>query len=102
MMPNVKGADHTRLEILVYSLILAPFALLPWLMGFASLAYGILASSLGLVFVVLAWRVFRIRSGEQAERCPKVLFGFSILYLFLLFAEIVAERVFDWCVKIWA
>jgi len=92
MMPNVKGASRTRLEILVYSLILAPVGVLPWLTGFASLVYGILSIGLGAAFVYFATRVYRIREGKEADRAAKSLFGFSLLYLTLLFAEIVGER----------
>jgi protoheme IX farnesyltransferase len=92
MMPNVKGADHTRLEILIYSLLLAPLGLLPFALGFASVLYGVLAAVLGALFIVLAVRVYRQRQGEAAEIAAKQLFAFSILYLFLLLAMIVAEH----------
>jgi protoheme IX farnesyltransferase len=92
MMPNVKGADHTRLEILIYSLLLAPLGILPFALGFASASYGALAGVLGALFVVLALRVYRQRQGEAAEKAAKQLFAFSILYLFLLLASIVAEH----------
>jgi protoheme IX farnesyltransferase len=92
MMPNVKGADHTRLEILIYSVLLAPLGLLPYALGFASLLYGVLAATLGMLFVALAFRVYRLRHGEAAETAAKQLFAFSILYLFLLLAVIVAEH----------
>jgi len=52
-----------------------------------------LAIALGGTFLVLAWRVFRVRSGEKADRHAMMLFGFSIIYLFLLFADLVVERV---------
>jgi heme o synthase len=93
MLPNVKGADRTRRDILLYALVLTPLGLVPWFMGFASLAYGIIAGMLGAVMLVFAARVFYIRSGPQAGRCAMQLFGFSILYLFLLFAVIACERV---------
>jgi protoheme IX farnesyltransferase len=92
MMPNVKGHDHTRLEILLYSLLLAPVGVLPWVMGFASAIYGVLAILLGAAFLYFAAKVFTVRSGPEADRAAKKLFGFSILYLFLIFAEIVCER----------
>lgn len=94
MLPNVKGANRTRREILLYTIVLAPLGLSPWLLGFASLAYGVLAFGLGALMLLLAARVFYIRTGANADRCAKTLFGFSILYLFLLFAEIVGERLF--------
>jgi protoheme IX farnesyltransferase len=93
MMPNVKGHDHTRLEILLYSLALAPLGLAPWALGFASSISAVLGGVLGVLMVFFTFRVYRIRRGPKADLCAKQLFGFSILYLFLLFAEIVVERL---------
>ena len=93
MLPNVKGADRTRLEILLYSLVLVPLGVVPYFLGFASPVYGIASASLGAVFLGLAARVYLVRVGEKADRHAKALFGFSILYLFLLFAELLGERV---------
>jgi len=92
MMPNVKGAAHTRLEILLYSLALAPAGVLPWILGFASIVYGVLSIGLGAALLYFAIKVFTIRSGDKADRCAKSLFGFSLLYLFLLLGEIIIER----------
>jgi protoheme IX farnesyltransferase len=92
MMPNVHGADRTRLEILIYSLLLAPLGVLPWPMGFATGVYGVVAIVSGLYLVWLAVRVYRKREGDAARRASLRLFLFSISYLFLLFLIIVAER----------
>jgi heme o synthase len=93
MLPNVKGAGRTRRDILLYTLLLAPLGLMPWLMGFASLAYGVIAAALGALMLMFAVRVYCNRTGPQAGICAMQLFGFSILYLFLLFAEIAGERL---------
>ena len=92
MLPNVKGADRTRRDILLYTLVLAPVGVLPYMMGFATIGYGALSVALGLAILYLAWRVYRIRIGEAANKAAIGLFSFSILYLFLLFAEIIGER----------
>ena len=92
MLPNVFGPDRTRRDILLYSLLLAPVGALPYLMGFATIAYGVLSILLGLAFVALAWRVYVVRESADADKSAYALFSFSILYLFLLFAEIIGER----------
>ena len=92
MLPNVAGPDRTRRDILLYSILLAPVGALPWAMGFATAAYGALSVALGLAFVGLAVRVWRRRDGKPAEQAAYALFSFSILYLFVLFAEIIGER----------
>ncbi len=92
MLPNVAGADRTRRDILAYTLVLAPVGMLPYLLGFATLAYGALSAVLGTAMIGLAWRCYRVRTGGAADRTAMALFSFSILYLFLLFAEIIGER----------
>jgi protoheme IX farnesyltransferase len=94
MMPNVKGADHTRLEILLYTLALAAIAVAPWPMGVGGRLYAALSIVAGLGMVHLAWRVYRTRQGAPANRAAMQMFGFSILYLFLLFAALVVEHGF--------
>jgi len=92
MMPNALGPDRTRLEILIYSIVLAPVGVLPALMGFASMVYGIVATLGGLAMLFYAWRVYRQREGESARKACMSLFGVSILYLFALFLVIVIEN----------
>ena len=92
MMPNVKGPDRTRLEILIYTLVLAPVGALPWIMGFASLVYGLIAAVGGAAMIYYALQVFRVREGDEANKSAMRLFGVSILYLFALFIDIIVER----------
>jgi heme o synthase len=93
MAPNVWGPDATRLQILLYSLLLAPIGALPWILGFAGPVYGAVAVGGGLGMVVGAVAVFRRREGDLARKTAMRNFGFSILYLFTLFAVLVVERL---------
>ena len=90
MLPVVAGEQETRRQILLYTLILAPLGVTPWLLGYAGAAYGVAASTLGAFMIVLALRVWRERNGHAAG---KQLFGFSILYLFVLFAMLLVDRM---------
>lgn len=92
MLPTIAGPDRTRRDILLYSVLLAPVGMLPWVMGFATIAYGVLSAALGVAFLLLAWRCYRVRSGTEGDKAAMALFSFSIPYLFLLFAEIIGER----------
>jgi protoheme IX farnesyltransferase len=92
MMPNAKGPARTRLEILVYSLALAPLGVAPWLTGMAGGLYAAASIVLGAVLVGLAIRVYRVREGSEANPAALRLFGFTILYLFVLFGLLVLER----------
>jgi protoheme IX farnesyltransferase len=92
MLPNVAGPAATRRQIVAYSLVMAPVAVLPALMGFGGLAYLLVSTITGLVMIGLALRVLRVTEGEAAHKAAYALFGFSILYLFLLFAVLLAEN----------
>ncbi|QGM47709.1 heme o synthase [Methylocystis heyeri] len=93
MLPNVAGPDRTRLEILIYSLILAPVGVAPYALGYASPAYGAISVAFGAVFAALAITTYRRREGEAAKKAARRLFFFSIFYLFALFLVLVVERV---------
>ena len=94
MMPVVAGEKSTRRQILVYALLLLPLSAAPWWIGGAGALYGISALVLSALFVALSWRVgIRQRSGaEDSMREERQLFKYSILYLFILFAVLVADR----------
>src|SRR5262245_4320365 len=92
MLPVVAGARETRRQIVLYSLILAPAGLTPWLFGSAGLIYAVTAAVAGVLMVALAWRVNRVQEGERADGAARHLFSYSILYLFTLFAMLLIER----------
>jgi protoheme IX farnesyltransferase len=94
MLPVVAGAAETRKQILIYSLVLTPCAMLPWLLGFAGPSYALIAAAMGLMFLLLAWRVFRTEDEAELTAAARRLFGFSILYLFTLFAVLLTEQLF--------
>ncbi|MCB1385773.1 MAG: heme o synthase [Nitratireductor sp.] len=91
MMPNVAGNRSTQNQILAYSLVLAPVGVLPWLMGFAGTAYGVVSIAAGLGFVWLALRCWQMPSDDKAMLPAKKLFAYSILYLFVLFGALILE-----------
>jgi len=98
MLPVVAGARETRRQILIYTLILVPFTLLPWLLHFSGPLYAATAVILGAWFLVHAWRVLTDRQDAAGvsltEDAPaRAAFRFSILYLFLLFAVLPIDRL---------
>ena len=107
MMPVVKGAASTRKQILIYSLLLIPVCIAPAFTGLGGLAYLAVSSLGGLVFLLLAWRLFRSQAGDAPDprnddglydvragaRDARNLFAFSILYLSLLFATLLVEHL---------
>jgi protoheme IX farnesyltransferase len=95
MLPVTHGAEATRRHIFAYTLLLAPLGLAPVLTGLGGMIYAGVATLGGALFLLLAWRVLSSRAGEgdKAQDKPaRDLFGFSILYLFVLFAALLVER----------
>lgn len=94
MLPVVAGERITRHQIFLYSLPMAAAAIAPWPLGLAGALYGIAATALSLVFLGLAWKVgFPGDRASEKMAAEKRLFGFSILYLFILFGVLVADKV---------
>jgi len=105
MMPVVKGARSTRLQILIYSLIVTPLAVVPDFTGLGGVAYGVVSAAGGLGFIALAVRLFRSEAGEAPRAGPdglysvkpgakqaRDLFAYSIAYLFSLFLALLVEH----------
>ncbi len=91
MLPVVAGHRETKKQILLYVTLLVPVTLAPYAIGLAGALYGAGAAGLGLAFLLAAARVWF----DQTDRSARRMFGFSILYLFLLFALMVVDRAPD-------
>jgi heme o synthase len=94
MLPNVAGPDATRLQILLYTIVLIAVAAAPWALGYFDAIYGVTSLVLGAGMLVLAINVYLRRERSQSLRATRKLFAFSIFYLFALFATLLAEVVF--------
>jgi protoheme IX farnesyltransferase len=90
MLPVVAGRAMTTRQIVIYSILLLPISLLPWALGFASAIYGATAAISGAAFIALTLKLVR---SNAADRAPAHhVFAFSILYLFVLFAALLAGK----------
>ena len=93
MLPVVAGERMTRTQIGLYTLPMVAAAILPWPLGLLGPVYGISALVLNAIFLALAVRVaLRTSGADDAMRPEKQLFKYSILYLFLIFGALVADR----------
>ncbi|MFB3102926.1 MAG: heme o synthase [Alphaproteobacteria bacterium] len=90
MLPVVAGRRTTKAQMLAYTVVLLPLSVSPYLFGATGLVYGAGAALLGLLFIVSAVGVWR-EPDEAGDRRARQMFGFSILYLFLLFALLLAD-----------
>jgi protoheme IX farnesyltransferase len=93
MLPVVAGRAATTRQILIYSLLLVPTSLLPWALGFAGTIYSVTAVVSGAILVALTFGLHR--RGDAENRDATRLFLFSIFYLFVLFAALLADHSGD-------
>lgn len=88
MLPVTHGQQFTRLHIFLYSIALMATTALPYVIGMSGWLYLLCAMVLGAMFVWYAWKLYRHYSDELSRK----LFRFSILYLSLLFAALLADH----------
>lgn len=88
MLPVTHGVVFTRLQILLYTVLLLPVTLLPYLIGMSGVLYAVGALVLDAWFLRYAWRLYR--TGDDRLAMPT--FGFSIIYLFALFAVLMVDH----------
>jgi len=97
MLPVTHGAKATRLQILLYTVLLVPLGLAPVYTGLGGWIYAVTAGGLGLAFLYGAITVFRSKAGDADApgadaKKARNLFLFSILYLFVVFAALLLEH----------
>jgi heme o synthase len=89
MLPVVAGPRETKRQMLLYTLMLWPATLAPWLLGLAGPFYAVCAGLLSMMFTGTAIRVWR----DDSERSARQMFAFSLIYLFLIFAVLLLEQL---------
>ncbi len=103
MMPVTAGKPATRLQVLIYAVLLAPITLLPFALGYAGIAYAAVVGALNIGFLAFSFNVWRTGRGvgdaageKRADNAARRLFAFSIPYLFLIFLMLLVEHLMGW------
>jgi protoheme IX farnesyltransferase len=89
MLPVVAGPRETRRQMLLYTLMLWPVSLAPWLLGLAGPVYAVSVAALSLAFTGAAVRVWH----DETDRSARQMFAFSLLYLFLIFSLLLVGHI---------
>lgn len=89
MLPVVAGERETKKQILLYTVLLLPVALVPWWIGTASIVWGILSAVMGVTFIALAIKVWL----DETDCAPRQMFRYSLVYLSVLFAALIVESL---------
>ncbi len=100
MLPVVSGAKETRRQVVLYTFVMVPFTLLPWVLGLAGRVYGVSAIVLGLGFFFSVWRLATDKQDSAGvsltgDKPARATFKYSIYYLFALFGAVMV----DWAIR---
>jgi len=92
MLPVIFGEKITKKNIFIYSLILFPVSISPYFLNFAGNLYLISSSLMGIIYIYMSFILLREKIRKKSEIISKKIFGFSIIYLFMLFFILLIER----------
>ncbi len=93
MLQNVAGVPTTKTQIVLYAVLTAFVGVAPAVTGLASVYYGVAAFCLGAALVWYSLGVYRMAESDEGMVPAKKMFGYSILYLFIIFSALLADRL---------
>ena len=93
MLPITSGVKTTKFNIFIYSLILFPISLLPFILNFSGLVYLIFASLMGSYYIFISYKLLKTKNLSEEKKLASKLFAYSILYLFLIFVFILIDKI---------
>jgi len=92
MLPVTSGVRTTKFNIFIYALILFPIALFPYFLNFSGLLYLIFATALSSYYIFISYRLLREKNSAMEKKLALKLFGYSILYLFMIFTFVLIDK----------
>ena len=93
MLPITSGIETTKLNILVYALILFPIAISPYLLNYSGLTYLFLSVVFSSYYIFISYRLFKSKDSKLEKKIASKLFAYSIFYLFMIFTSILIDRI---------
>jgi protoheme IX farnesyltransferase len=93
MLPNVAGEPATKLQILMYSVVLVATSFVPNVIHMSGWIYGSIAVVTGASFLFLAWRLYRTRDTLTMKKVARSLFTYSLSYLAVIFLALITDHV---------
>ena len=93
MLPLTNGIESTKLNILIYSLLMLPVVVLPYALGFVGLAFLIPSLILTIYYNILCFKLYNFKKNKFDAKIARSIFGYSILYLFLVFVLFLIDKI---------
>jgi len=92
MLPITSGVKITKLNILIYAVILFPVAILPFILNYSGEIYLSLAVTLSAYYIFISYQLFKEKNLAKEKKIATKLFAYSILYLFMIFTSILIDK----------
>jgi protoheme IX farnesyltransferase len=93
MLPVISGAKVTKLNIFVYALLLFPIILAPFFLNYFGIIYLLISGILATYYIYICYKLLKTQESSLEKKIAKQVFGFSILFLFLVFASILIDGI---------
>ena len=93
MLPLTSGIESTKINIFIYSLLMLPTIIFPYAIDFVGLTFLIPSLLLTLYYNHLCYELFKFKKNRFKPKFAKAIFGFSILYLFLIFVLFLIDKI---------
>ena len=93
MLPLTNGVENTKLNILIYSLLMLPIIILPYAIGFVSIIFLVPSLILTIYYNILCFELYKFKKNKFNSKKAKTIFGYSILYLFLIFLLFLTDKI---------
>ena len=93
MLPLTNGIESTKLNIFIYSMLMLPVIILPYAIGFVSLVFLVPSLILTLYYNYLCFELYKFKKNRFDSKKAKTIFGYSILYLFLIFVLFLIDKI---------
>ena len=93
MLPVTSGIKTTKLNIFIYSVLLFPIILAPYFLNYFGLIYLAFSGTLGIYYIFICYQLFEAKKSNLEKKIAKKIFGFSILYLFVIFTSVLVDSI---------
>ena len=93
MLPLTNGIESTKINIFVYSLLMLPMIILPYAINLVGLVFLVPALMLTLYYNFLCFELYKFKKNKFNPKKAKTIFGYSILYLFLIFVIFLIDKI---------
>ena len=93
ILPITSGIKTTKYNIFIYAIILFPVSISPYFLNFSGLFYLTSATIMSGYYILISYKLLKEKSSTGEKKIASRLFGYSILYLFMIFVFVLIDKI---------